>query len=89
MALMIELEKENIEAQKVVITKVYYDKQQIGYFKSDIIVENKIILELKSIDKLTTKNEAQVLTYLKVSDKRIGYLINFGNISLEYKRLIL
>ena len=88
MALMIDFEKENIEAQKEVITKVYYDKQRIGYFKSDIIVENKIILELTSIDKLTDKNEAQVLTYFKVSNKRIGNLINFGNTYLEYKRLI-
>ena len=71
------------------IKGVNYDKQQIGYFKSDIIVDNKIILELKSIDKLTDKNEAQVLTYLKASNKRIGYLINFGNTSLEYKRLII
>ena len=83
------LKKENIKAQKEVITKVYYDNQQIGYFKSDIVVNNKIILELKSIDKLTAKNEAQVLTYLKVSNKRIGYLLNFGNTSLEYKRLII
>jgi GxxExxY protein len=89
LALMIEFEKENIKAQTEVITKVYYDKQQIGYFKSDIVVDNKIILELKSIDKLTDKNKAQVLTYLKVSNIRIGYLINFGNISLEYKRLII
>ena len=89
MALMIEFEKENIKAQKEVITKVYYDNQQIGYFISDIVVDNKIILELKSIDKLTAKNEAQVLTYLKVSKKRIGYLINFGNTSLEFKRLII
>ena len=88
MALMIELEKENIKAQMEVITKVYYDNQQIGYFKLDIIVDNKIILELKSIDKLNAKNEAQVLTYLKVSNKRIGYLINFGNTFIEYKRLI-
>ena len=57
-ALIIELEKENIKAQKEVITKVYYDNQQIGYFVSDIIVDNKIILELKSIDKLNVKNEA-------------------------------
>ena len=89
MALMIEFKKYNIKAQKEATTKVYYDNQQIGYFKSDIIVDNKIILELKSIDKLTTKNEAQVLTYLKVSKKRIGYLINFGNTYLEFKRLII
>ena len=89
MALMIELKKENIKAQKEVVTEVYYDKQQIGYFKSDIVVDNKIILELKSIDKLTDKNKAQILTYLKVSNKRIGYLINSGNTFLEYKRLII
>ena len=86
---MIEFKKENIKAQKEVITKVFYDNQQIGYFISDIVIDNKIILELKSIDKLTAKNEAQVLTYLKVSNKRIGYLLNFGNTYLEYKRLII
>ena len=54
----------HIQAEKEVITKVYYDNSQTGYFVSDIVVDNKRILELKSIDKLTDKNKTQVLTYL-------------------------
>ena len=86
---MIEFEKNNIKADKEIISKVYYSGQQIGYFKSDIIVDNKIILELKSTVKLVDANVSQLLTYLKVTKHKVGYLLNFGNTYLDYKRLIL
>ena len=49
------------------------------YFSADIVIENKIILELKAKDKLTKQDEAQILHYLKVSGYQLGLLINFGN----------
>lgn len=49
----------------------------IGY-RADIIVEDKVIVELKSIEKISEVHKKQLLTYLKVSNKRLGLLINFG-----------
>jgi GxxExxY protein len=47
-------------------------------FRADIIVENKVILELKSVEKVNKAHKKQVLTYLKLTDKKLGYLLNFG-----------
>ena len=47
-------------------------------FRADIIVENKVILELKSVEKINNAHKKQVLTYLKLTDKKLGYLLNFG-----------
>ncbi|MBD1399333.1 GxxExxY protein [Pelovirga terrestris] len=47
-------------------------------FRADIIVENKVILELKSVDKISKVHKKQVLTYLKLTGLKLGYLLNFG-----------
>jgi GxxExxY protein len=58
-------------------------------YVADLIVYDKIIFELKALDKLTSREEAQVINYLKVSKLEIGVLINFGAASLEWKRIVL
>jgi GxxExxY protein len=47
-------------------------------FRADIIVEDKVILELKSVESISKAHKKQVLTYLKLTDKKLGYLLNFG-----------
>jgi GxxExxY protein len=47
-------------------------------FRADIVVEDKVILELKSIESVSKTHKKQVLTYLKLTDKKLGYLLNFG-----------
>lgn len=47
-------------------------------FRADILVENKVILELKSVEILNNAHKKQILTYLKISGKKLGYLLNFG-----------
>lgn len=47
-------------------------------FRADIIVENKVILELKSVESVNRAHKKQVLTYLKLTDKKLGFLLNFG-----------
>ena len=78
-ALIYELEKRglNFEQQKVI--PVYYDniKMEMG-FRADIIVENKVILELKSQELLAPVHSKQLLTYLRVTGLKLGLLINFG-----------
>ena len=68
---------------------VYYNHEQIGHFFSDIIVDSKIILELKSDETITQGHLSQLFTYLRVTGYRVGYLLNFGTKSLSFKRLIL
>ena len=88
-ALMIELASRKINSVKESVHKVYYAGQQIGYFKSDIIVNDIIILELKAVDFLSKQHTAQLLNYLKITGLKVGFLFNFGGLSLEMKRLIL
>ena len=66
-----------IERQKAVPVIFKEVKLDCGY-RIDILVEDKIILELKSVDALATIHEAQILTYLKFAEKKIGLLINFN-----------
>lgn len=55
---------------------------EVGY-KADLIVEDKVIVELKSVEKTAPVHSKQLLTYLKVADKRLGLLINFGEVLIK------
>ena len=61
----------------------------IRLMPSDFVAFGKIIVELKALDKLTSREEAQVINYLKSSGLKVGVLINFGANSLEWKRIVL
>ncbi len=74
-----ELNARNVNSKRQVELPVFYknDKLDAG-FRIDILVENEIVLELKSVDVLLPVHEAQLITYLKLADKRLGFLINFN-----------
>lgn len=75
----IELEKKNLsfEAQKQI--PVYYDGRKLRKVcRLDILIENQIVLELKAVDRLLPVHEAQILTYLKVTNLKTGFLMNFN-----------
>lgn len=77
--LSLELKKRNLSIKTEVPMPLTYDgiHLDIGY-RADIIVEDKVIVELKSVEKISEVHKKQLLTYLKVSNKRLGLLINFG-----------
>ena len=77
--LFYELTKENlkVERQKAVPVFWKYKKMNLG-FRADLIIEDKVILELKSVEKISPLHPKQLLTYLKVTDFRLGLLINFN-----------
>lgn len=77
-ALLIELNNAglNVERQKPI--KVYYEDKLIGEYFADLIVENKIILELKAAESLIEEHELQLINYLKATDVELGLLLNFG-----------
>ena len=82
--LVYELNKSKLFVQQQVIKPLIYKgiKMDCAY-KVDLIVENKIIVELKSVETLLPIHFAQVLTYLRLSDIKLGLLINFKNIKLK------
>ena len=87
-ALLIELRKSGIQAEKEKPIKVHYDKQIVGDYIADITVEDKVILELKAVKEIHPKHEAQLVNYLRATGIEVGLLINFGQ-SVEVKRKIL
>jgi len=68
--------------------KVYYESKEVGVFTADIIVENTIIVELKSIKRLIQAHEVQLVNYLVATNKPVGLLLNFGERKVEVKRKV-
>ena len=86
-ALKIELEKQNLVVEKQKPIKVLYEEKIVGEYFGDLIVENKIIIELKAAKSLCSEHEIQLINYLKATDIEIGLLMNFGK-KPEIKRKI-
>ena len=86
-----ELTKKGLVVERQKALPVFWDdlKLDIG-FRTDLIVENKVILEIKSIEQLTDVHAKQVLTYLKITKMKLGLLINFNVpiIKLGIKRVV-
>ena len=90
-ALMLELASHGIKAQNQVPIRTYYKGMDMGMdFRLDVLVEDKIVLELKSVDQLLPVHEKQLLTYLKLSGKHLGLLVNFNESYLKkgVKRIV-
>ena len=77
-AMMIELKKGNINAISQFPIQVLYEGEIIGEYYADIIVNSKVIIEIKASKRLVEENEAQLLNYLRATDVEIGLLLNFG-----------
>ena len=85
-AMLIELHKQQLSFETEVPIKVYYEGIQVGDFKADIIVEGKLILELKAVLTLGIAHEVQLVNYLASTGIEDGLLINFGSEKLQYRR---
>jgi len=86
-ALLIVLRQKGIRAKTQVPLNVVFRGEIVGEFFSDIVVEDKVILELKAVRALTPEHQAQLINYLNATGMEVGLLINFGRPKLEYKRL--
>ena len=86
-ALFIELTKNNLHATKEEPIKVSYKGKVVGDFLADIMVENRVILELKSVKEIHPAHEAQLTNYLKATNIEVGLLINFGE-RVEIRRKV-
>ena len=88
-ALLIELHERGLKADSQVPLKVHYKGKVVGEYVVDVMVEDQVILELKSIDKLQKIHEAQLLNYLKATGMKVGLLINFKYPKADIKRFVL
>jgi GxxExxY protein len=77
-ALAIELRKMGLAVQTEWPVKVYYEGQQVGEYFADLLVEGRVIVELKAAEALCDEHHAQLLNYLKATQIEVGLLLNFG-----------
>lgn len=77
-AMAIEFRKEGLSAVFQSPIKVVYDGEVVGEYFADILVDDKVIVEIKATRALALENEAQLLNYLKATDIEVGLLLNFG-----------
>jgi GxxExxY protein len=88
-ALMHEFKIQNIPfVREKVLTITYKGIELEKKYQADFVCYDKIIVELKAINQLVPENESQVLNYLNVTGYKLGLLVNFGETSLKYKRLV-
>jgi GxxExxY protein len=85
-ALMILLRKAGIKAQQQCPIKVYFEGEEIGSYVADIVVDESVILELKSQDTITNADRAQTLNYLKATGYKLAIILNFGKTRLQTER---
>ena len=88
-ALFFELQASGLSAGYNVPFTVSYKGAVVGEYFADLVVEGKVILELKSVRAFCGEHVAQLLNYLRISGCRLGYLLNFQGTRVEFKRLVL
>jgi GxxExxY protein len=88
-ALLMELKARGIKAAAQYPIKVRYKDQIVGEYFADLVVENQVIIELKTVDRIEKIHEAQLLNYLKATGIKVGLLVNFKSTKADIKRLVL
>lgn len=86
LAVELNLRKINFERQKKI--PVFYKGQQVKEFYCDYLVEGKVVVEIKAVKELNEIDRLQVINYLKAGGFEVGLLLNFGQKSLDYHRLV-
>jgi len=88
-ALAIELRRSGIKAEQQHAIRVFYADQPVGDFSADLLVEESVIVELKSARILDEVHSAQCLNYLKATGLKVCLLVNFGKARADVKRIVL
>ena len=86
--MLIELHKAGLDVESQKSITVYYDNEIVGEFIADIIVNDTVILELKSVRQIINAHEVQLVNYLVATGKPVGLILNFGENKVEIKRKI-
>ena len=88
-ALEIELRERGIRFSRQPEIKIQYKSHTLSKtYQPDMLVEDRLVVELKALDRISAAEESQLLNYLKATGVKVGLLINFGGRSLEWKRMV-
>ena len=87
-AMCFELRSEKLNFEREKKLPITYNSVNIGYTKTDFIIEKIVLVELKAVPEILNIHRAQVWSYLKASGCKIGLIINFGQSKLEIKRIV-
>lgn len=87
-ALILAFQEEGIIAESQKALKVKFHGVIVGEYCADIVVDDKILIEIKAVRAIAPEHKAQIINYLTATGIRVGLLINFGAASLEYERFI-
>lgn len=86
-ALCVELKQKKIKVEQQKKLTVFYKEEIVGEYIADLIVDDRVVVELKTIEKLSQIHRSQVLNYIKATNKKLGLLINFSPVTVEVKRI--
>lgn len=87
-ALYLEFKSSGLKFEREKKVAIMYNKSNLGYFEADFIIDSKVILELKATQEIGNLHIAQIISYLKSADLKVGLIFNFANKSLEWKRIV-
>ena len=88
-ALLVELKRKGLKAENQVPITVSYKGEVVGEYAADLLVEDAVIVELKTVENLDKTHEAQLLNYLKATGLHVGLLVNFKHRKADIKRMVL
>lgn len=88
-ALVFEFRRKGLKAKSQKTIKIFYKDVEIGKYIADFVIEDKVIVEIKTVGFLAKVHMAQMLNYLKASRYSVGLILNFAQTKLEYKRLVI
>ena len=88
-ALIEEFTKRAIKVETQKVIDVIYKGKKIGNHRLDLIVEDKVVVELKTVERFAPHHTAQLLSYLKASGYKLGILVNFSKAKVEYRRVVM
>ncbi|MEK7399480.1 MAG: GxxExxY protein [Candidatus Poribacteria bacterium] len=87
-AMFIELQKANLDTKQQFPIKIYYENICVGDYYADLLVNDEIIIELKTVKAIEEIHIAQLLNYLKATNKKVGLILNFAKPKVEIKRMV-
>ena len=88
-ALLLELRRRDLKAESQVPINVIYKGDVVGEYLADMLVENRVIIEIKTVENLDKIHEAQLLNYMKATGIQVGILVNFRHPKAQIKRMVL
>lgn len=87
-ALYLELKSAGLKVEREKRINLSYKKATIGYGQPDFIVDDKVVVEVKAVSEIKDIHKSQLLSYLKLTNKHVGLILNFGKLVIEIKRVV-